>query len=201
MDKKSYAFGMSLAGNIVSSGVHGLDFEDFVAGLRDMMTGNKLKISMEEAGEALEQLYTEIEAEQHERMAEAGKAAKVEGEAFLKENASKEGVVSLQNGLQDKVIHEGSGRKPSATDKVLCHYEGSLPNGMVFDSSYKRGEPASFGLNQVIRGWTEGLQLMAEGSKYELYIPYWLGYGENGSGGAIPPYSALIFTVELIKVL
>ena len=201
MDKKSYAFGMSLAGNIVSSGVHGLDFEDFVAGLRDMMTGNKLKISMEEAGNALEEFYAELEAEQRERMEEAGKAAKAEGEAFLKENALKEGVVSLESGLQYKVIHEGSGRRPKATDKVLCHYEGSLPSGMIFDSSYKRGEPASFGLNQVIRGWTEGLQLMNEGAKYEFYIPYWLGYGENGSGGAIPPFSTLIFTVELIKVL
>jgi len=201
MDKKSYAFGMSLASNLVSSGVHGLNFDDFVSGLKDMMTGNTLKISMEEAGKALEEFYAELEAEQQERMAEAGKAAKAEGEAYLKENAAKEGVITTASGLQYKVIREGNGRSPKASDKVLCHYEGSLPGGMIFDSSYKRGEPASFGLNQVIRGWTEGLQLMKEGAKYEFTIPYDLGYGANGSGGAIPPYSTLIFTVELIKVL
>ncbi len=124
-----------------------------------------------------------------------------EGEEFLAENVKKDGVKVLKSGLQYKVITEGTGKKPKATDKVKCHYEGKFLNGSKFDSSYDRNEPAVFGLNQVIAGWTEGLQLMSEGSKYELYIPYTLGYGETGAPGAIPPYSTLIFTVELLEVL
>ena len=117
------------------------------------------------------------------------------------ENAKKEGVTVLPSGLQYKVIKEGSGKKPGKTSKVKCHYEGRFINGSKFDSSYDRQQPTVFGLNQVISGWTEGLQLMSEGSKYELYIPYTLGYGEAGAPGAIPPFSALVFTVELIEVL
>ena len=124
-----------------------------------------------------------------------------EGKAFLEENAKKEGVVTTKSGLQYEILTEGTGKQPKATDTVRCHYEGSLINGSVFDSSYKRGEPAEFGLSQVIPGWTEGVQLMKEGAKYRFYIPYLLGYGENGAGSSIPPYSTLIFDVELIKVL
>ena len=199
MDKKSYAFGMSLAGNLLQSGVHGLNFDDFVAGLKAMMTGEKLALSMEEAGEALEQFYKEMEEEASERAAAAGAAAKEEGEKFLAQMAKDPEVKATGSGLMYKVIKEGTGRKPKATDKVYCHYEGTFPNGQVFDSSYKRGEPIEFGLNQVIKGWTEGLQLMSEGAKYELYLPYHLAYGESGTHG-IPPCSALKFVVELIEV-
>ena len=201
MDKKSYAFGMSLAGNLLQNGVHGLNFNDFVAGLRDMLEGRDLAITMDEAGNALEQFYAEMEAEQQERAAVAGAAAKEEGEKFLAKAARDPEVRATKSGLMYKVLREGTGRKPKATDQVRCHYEGTFPDGQIFDSSYKRGEPAVFGLNQVIKGWTEGLQLMAEGAKYELYLPYQLAYGEHGAGSAIPPYSALKFVVELLEVL
>jgi FKBP-type peptidyl-prolyl cis-trans isomerase FklB len=181
--------------------VHGLNFDDFVAGLKAMLQGEKLAISMEEAGEALEQFYKEMEEEASERAAAAGAAAKEEGEKFLAKAARDPEVRATGSGLMYKVLKEGTGKKPKATSQVKCHYEGTFPNGQIFDSSYKRGEPAVFGLNQVIKGWTEGLQLMAEGSKYELYLPYDLAYGERGAGNAIPPYSALKFVVELIEVL
>ena len=123
------------------------------------------------------------------------------GEKFLAENAKKESITTLPSGLQYEVIKEGNGKKPSATDRVQCHYEGTLIDGTIFDSSIKRGEPAVFGVNQVIKGWVEALQLMQEGAKWRLYIPYDMAYGEHGAGEMIPPYSALIFDVELIKVL
>ena len=155
MDKKSYAFGMSLAGNLLQSGVHGLNFDDFVAGLKAMLQGEKLAISMDEAGEALEAFYKEMEEEASERAAVAGKAAKEEGEKFLAQAARDPEVRATGSGLMYKVLKEGTGKKPSATSQVKCHYEGTFPNGQIFDSSYKRGEPAVFGLNQVIKGWTE----------------------------------------------
>ena len=130
-----------------------------------------------------------------------GEFMKKDGETFLAANAKKEGVTVLPSGLQYKVLKSGEGRKPGRTDKVRCHYEGTFPNGQKFDSSYDRNEPAVFGVNQVIAGWTEALQLMSEGSAWELYIPYNLAYGEAGAPGAIPPYSALVFKVELIEVL
>ena len=199
MDKKSYAFGMSVASSFFQQGIHIPNIEDFVAGLKAMLTGTKPAISLEEAGEALEAFYKELEEETAERAAAAGAAAKEEGEKFLAQMAKDPQVKATPSGLMYKVIQEGSGRKPKATDKVYCHYEGSFPDGQIFDSSYKRGEPIEFGLNQVIKGWTEGLQLMSEGAKYELYLPYHLAYGESGTHG-IPPCSALKFVVELIEV-
>ena len=134
-------------------------------------------------------------------MAAKGAKVKAEGEDFLKANQTAEGVVTLPSGLQYKVLKEGSGKKPKATDQVKCHYEGTLIDGTVFDSSYRRGEPAVFPLNGVIAGWTEGVQLMSEGAKFRFFIPFNLAYGENGAGNSIPPYAALIFDVELIEVL
>ena len=199
MDKKSYAFGMSVASSFYQQGIHVSNVDDFLAGLKAMLTGAKPAISLEEAGEALEAFYNDLENEAKERNSAAGAAAKAEGEKFLADMAKDANVKATPSGLMYKVIKEGTGRKPKATDKVYCHYEGTFPNGQIFDSSYKRGEPIEFGLNQVIKGWTEGLQLMSEGSKYELYLPYHLAYGETGTGG-IPPYSALKFVVELIEV-
>ena len=195
MDKKSYAFGMSVASSFYQQGIHVNSIEDFLAGLKAMLTGAQPAISLEEAGEALEAFYKELEEETSERAAAAGAAAKAEGEKFLAQMAKDPQVKATGSGLMYKVIKEGTGRKPKATDKVYCHYEGTFPNGQVFDSSYQRGEPIEFGLNQVIKGWTEGLQLM----KYELYLPYHLAYGESGTRG-IPPCSALKFVVELIEV-
>lgn len=201
MDKNSYALGMSIAHNMISSGVKEVAFEDFTAGLKAVLTGAKPEIPFEEAASLLDKYFAEIEEKQRSEAAAMGAAMKKEGEEFLAANAKKEGVEVLPSGLQYKVITEGQGRKPGRTDKVKCHYLGTFPDGTKFDSSYDRGEPAVFGVNQVIAGWTEALQLMGEGSKWELYIPYNLGYGEHGAPGAIPPYSTLVFTVELIEVL
>ena len=201
MDKVSYALGMSIAHNMMHSGVNIIAFDDFMAGLKATFLGEKPAISYDEAGKVLDEFFSEIEAEQAAVKAEAASKFKEEGEAWLKMNSKKEGVVTLASGLQYKVLEQGKGKKPKASDKVRCHYAGTLVDGTKFDSSYDRNQPAVFGLNQVIAGWTEGLQLMSEGSKFEFYIPYQLGYGAQGAHGAIPPYAALIFTVELLEVL
>ena len=201
MDKTSYAVGMMLAQNMLSSGIKKVEFDDFVAGVKAILTGSEPAVPFTEASQLLEAYFTELEAEQKAEAAAMGAALREEGETFLKMNAENEGVVVLPSGLQYKVLTEGTGKKPKATDKVKCHYAGTLLNGVQFDSSYDRGEPAVFGLNQVIAGWTEGVQLMSEGSKYEFYIPYNLAYGEHGAPGAIPPYATLKFVVELLEVL
>ena len=201
MDKNSYALGMSIAHNMLQSGVKEISFDDFTAGLKATLTGAEPEISYEEAGALLDEFFGKIQEEQAARQAEIGELMKKDGEAFLAANAKKEGVIVLPSGLQYKVLKSGEGRKPGLGDKVKCHYEGTFPNGQKFDSSYDRNEPAVFGVNQVIAGWTEALQLMSEGSVWELYIPYNLAYGEAGAPGAIPPCSALVFKVELIEVL
>ena len=201
MDKNSYALGMSIAHNMLQSGVREISFDDFTAGLKAALTGAETAITYEEAGTLLDEFFGKIQEEQAARQAEIGEFMKKDGETFLAANAKKEGVTVLPSGLQYKVLKSGEGRKPGRTDKVRCHYEGTFPNGQKFDSSYDRNEPAVFGVNQVIAGWTEALQLMSEGSAWELYIPYNLAYGEPGAPGAIPPYSALVFKVELIEVL
>lgn len=192
MDKVSYALGMSIGHQLQQMNATDLNIDDFAQAITDVFNGDA-KLSDAEAQAAVQDFFSRKSEEQ-------AKAAKAEGENFLAENAKKEGVKTLPSGLQYKVLREGDGRKPSATDKVECHYEGTLINGEVFDSSYRRGETATFGLNQVIKGWTEGLQLMQEGAKYRFFIPYNLAYGEHGAGQSIPPYAALIFDVELIKV-
>lgn len=201
MDKNSYALGMSIAHNMKTSGVKDVSFEDFTAGLKAVLCDEKPLVSFEEASALLDKYFEEIESRQKAEQAAAGDAMRKTGEDFLKNNAGKEGVKVTASGLQYKVLRKGTGRKPSAKDRVKCHYVGTFVDGIKFDSSYDRSEPAVFALNQVIPGWTEGLQLMSEGAEYEFYIPYKLGYGEHGAPGAIPPYSALIFRVELLEVL
>lgn len=201
MDKTSYALGMSIAHNMLNSGVRDLAIEDFVAAITDAFSGKEPAVPFEEAGEILNKYFEEAEKERAAQAAQMSGQMKEEGEAFLKANAAKEGVVTLPSGLQYKVIKEGTGKKAGASSRVKCHYEGTFINGQKFDSSYDRREPAVFGVNQVIPGWTEALQLMAEGSEWELYIPYQLAYGEAGAPGAIPPCATLIFKVELLEVL
>lgn len=201
MDKNSYALGMSIAHNMIQSGVKEISFDDFTEGLKATLQGKEPAISYEEAGQLLDKYFAQLEEAQAAAQAEIGEAMKKEGAEFLAENAKKEGVAVLASGLQYKVLKEGTGKKPGKTSKVKCHYEGTFTDGNIFDSSYRRGEPAVFGVNQVIAGWTEALQLMSEGSEWQLYIPYNLAYGEAGAHGSIPPYSTLIFKVELIEVL
>ncbi len=193
MEKVSYALGLSMGQNLRSSGVKQLNYAQLAKGIEDVMAGNQPAISYQEAQQVLNDFFTKLEDE-------VAGAEKARGEQFLAENAKREGVKTTESGLQYEVIEATIGQKPAATDTVRVHYEGTLIDGTVFDSSYKRGESISFGLNQVIKGWTEGLQLMSIGSKYKLYIPYYLGYGERGAGAQIPPYATLIFTVELLGI-
>lgn len=193
MDKISYALGLSMGQNLMGSGVQKLAYADLAQGIQDVLEKNQPKVTYQEAQTILGKFFQELET----KIAGEQKAA---GEKFLKENAQRAEVKTTASGLQYEVLEATLGQKPKSTDTVKVHYEGSLIDGTVFDSSYKRGEPISFGLNQVIKGWTEGLQLMSIGSKYKLYIPYQLGYGEQGAGASIPPYSTLIFTVELLGI-
>lgn len=201
MDKLSYALGLGIGRQLAQMGATSLSIDDFATAIKDVLAGAELKVSDQEAQTLMQEFFRKQEEKANAEMAEKGKKAKAEGEQYLADNAMKEGVVTLPSGLQYKVLSEGNGKKPKATDKVKCHYEGFLVDGTVFDSSIRRGEPAVFPLNQVIAGWTEGLQLMQEGAKYRFFIPYHLGYGEHGAGASIPPYAALVFDVELIEVL
>ena len=180
MDKFSYAIGLGIGQNLWSMGARSIDVNDFAQAIKDVLEGNKTAITHNEAMNA-------------ENIAK--------GKAFLEENKKKPNIVTLPSGLQYEVIKEGNGKHPKATDRVRCHYEGTLIDGTLFDSSIKRGEPAVFGVNQVIKGWVEALQLMTEGAKWKLYIPSELAYGAQGAGEMIPPHSTLIFEVELIEVL
>lgn len=194
MDKLSYALGMIIGHNLKGMNVKNLNGTDFANAVNAVLAGAQTEISDSEA----QQIVSTYLQQQQEEQSRAARAA---GEAFLAENAKKEGVTVTSSGLQYTVLRSAIGRKPVATDRVRCHYEGTLIDGTVFDSSYRRGEPATFPLNGVIAGWTEGLQLMAEGAKFRFFIPYNLAYGERGAGQSIPPYAALIFDVELLQVL
>jgi FKBP-type peptidyl-prolyl cis-trans isomerase FklB len=194
MEKLSYALGMIIGHNLKGMNIEGLNTQEFAQAVADVIDGKETRLGDIEAQTLVQKYMQEKEAEQ-------SKALRAEGEAFLAENAKKDDVVVLPSGLQYTVLAEGNDKKPSATDNVKCHYEGRLINGTVFDSSYKRGEPAVFPLNGVIAGWTEGVQLMGEGAKFRFFIPYHLAYGERGAGQSIPPYAALIFDVELIEVM
>ena len=201
MDQVSYALGLGIGHQLLQMGADDLNIDDFAAAIKDVLAGNELKVSNRDAQQIVQNYFAKKEESLNKQRAEQGKAHKEAGEKYLTENAKKDGVVTLPSGLQYKVLQEGNGKKPSAKDSVKCHYEGFLIDGTVFDSSVQRGEPAVFGLQQVIAGWTEGLQLMQEGAKYRFFIPYRLAYGEGGAGSSIPPFATLIFDVELIKVM
>lgn len=200
MDNVSYALGLGIGSQLKSMGAESLNIDDFAQAIKDVLNDSELKISMADSQKIVQKFFQEQEAKQRAAMAETGKKLKAEGEAYLAENAKKDGVITTASGLQYTVLKEGTGKSPKSTDTVVCHYEGFLTNGTVFDSSIQRGEPAAFPLNGVIAGWTEGLQLMKEGGKNRFFIPYHLAYGEAGAAGSIPPYAALIFDVELIEV-
>ena len=201
MDKISYALGLGIGHQLLQMGANELSIDDFSQAIKDVIGGAELKVNDTEAQQIVQDFFQKQEEKQRVAAAEKGKTAKVDGEKYLAENAQKEGVVTLPSGLQYKVLREGNGKKPKATYQVKCHYEGMLVDGTMFDSSVQRGEPATFPLNGVIAGWTEGLQLMQEGAKYRFFIPYQLGYGERGAGSSIPPFATLVFDVELIEVV
>ena len=201
MDKVSYALGLGIGHQLLQMGADDLNIDDFAAAIKDVLAGNELKVSHRDAQKIVQDYFAKKEEVLNAERSAAGKVHKEAGEKYLAENAKKDGVITLPSGLQYQVLREGNGKKPSAHDQVKCHYEGFLIDGTVFDSSLQRGEPAVFGLQQVIAGWTEGLQLMQEGAKYRFFIPYRLAYGEGGAGASIPPFAALIFDVELIQVM
>ncbi len=202
MDKLSYALGHNIGHQLIGMGLgKSLNIEDYAAAIRDVMEGRPEQMSAAEVQQVLQHFFNELEERQQAEAAERGRAARADGEAFLQRNKLRPEVTTTPSGLQYTVLQEGNGRQPKASDTVRCHYEGRLLDGTVFDSSYRRGVPADFGLRQVISGWTEGVQLMKEGAKYRFFIPYNLAYGEHGAGADIPPYAALIFDVELIEVL
>lgn len=201
MDKVSYALGMGIGRQLNDMGAESLNIDDFAQAIKDVLAGGKTQLDAYEAQAIVQEFFQKQEEKQRASAAERHKALKAQGEQYLAENGKKDGVVTLPSGLQYQVLKEGNGRKPKATDQVKCHYEGMLVDGTLFDSSIQRGEPATFPLNGVIAGWTEGLQLMQEGAKYRFFIPYHLGYGERGAGASIPPFAALVFDVELIEVI
>ena len=199
MDKVSYALGLGIGSQLKGMGAESLNIDDFAQAIKDSIAG-KEQIKAAEAQQIVQEFFVEQEKKQRAAAAEKGKQMKAEGEKYLAENAKNEGVVTTASGLQYMVLKEGTGKSPKATDSVMCHYEGFLTDGTVFDSSVQRGTPATFPLGGVIKGWTEGLQLMKEGGKTRFFIPYNLAYGEAGASGSIPPYATLIFDVELIEV-
>ncbi len=194
MDKFSYSIGLGIGQNLKGMGTNDLNVEDFAQAVKDVLTGATPAISHTEARQIVNEYFEQLEARINAENIEKGKA-------FLEENKKNPNVKVLPSGLQYEVIREGNGKQPKATDQVRCHYEGTLIDGTLFDSSVRRGQPAVFGVNQVIKGWVEALQLMSEGAKWKLYIPSELAYGAAGAGEMIPPHSTLIFEVELLEVL
>lgn len=193
MDKISYALGLSIGNNFRASGIRGLEIDDFIKGINDVFNEAKPAIAFDEAQRLLQAYFKDLQAEKFEMNKQVG-------EEFLRINKEKRGVVTLPSGLQYEVLKTGDGQKPGPNDKVRCHYHGTLIDGRVFDSSIERGQPAVFGVSQVIRGWTEALQLMNVGSKWRLFIPSDMAYGAHGAGEAIEPNMTLIFDVELLGI-
>lgn len=200
-DKASYALGMKIGGDLRKQGAtESVDPAITARGFKDALSGSKTLMTEDEQRAALMQLQNEVREKQQTKAHEEGAAARKEGDAFLAANKSKDGVVTLPSGLQYKILTAGSGPKPTATDTVTCNYRGTLLNGKEFDSSYKRGHPESFPVGGVIKGWTEALQLMPVGSKWQLWIPADLGYGDHGAGSDIGPGETLVFEVELLSI-
>lgn len=195
----SYVVGMDVGNSLKNLGTD-LDLDTVVKAIRDVMEGNELLLNESQANELKQAFFQKRQQEAAEQAQEQAAANREKGEAFLAENAQKEGIETTESGLQYEVIEEGEGDQPAASDRVTVHYTGTLIDGTVFDSSRERGQPATFALNQVIPGWTEGLQLMKAGAHYKFYIPSELAYGERGAGDVIEPGSTLIFDVELMEV-
>jgi len=202
-EKFSYALGMNI-GTGYSQGLKkqsvDVDWNLIAQGMKDAAAGSKTRLTQDEAKAVLNEVQTEIQKQQQEKTQQAAAANKTEGEAFLAANKSKDGVVTLPSGLQYKILTAGAGPKPTASDSVKCNYRGTLIDGKEFDSSYKRGQPATFAVGQVIKGWGEALQLMPVGSKWQIFVPSSLGYGERGAGAEIGPNATLIFEVELLSI-
>lgn len=198
-EKTNYAIGANIIGSIRQQGVE-IDLDLVIKGMRDAYSGGKMLLSEEEIRTGIDQYQIAVKQKRSQKMAKASEENRKAGEAFLAENGKKEGVVTLPSGLQYKILKAGSGKKPSDTDTVECNYRGTLINGTEFDSSIARGQPATFKVDGVIPGWTEALQLMKEGDKWQLFIPAELAYGERGAPPRIPPQSILVFEVELISV-
>jgi len=199
-ERQSYAVGMNIGESIHRQPVE-LDVNLLVQGLKDSIAGSKTLLTDDEAKAALSELGQQVKTKQEDKAKQAAESSKKEGETFLAANKTKPGVVTTPSGLQYKILQPGTGPKPTATDKVVCNYKGTLINGTEFDSSYKRGQPATFPVGQVIKGWTEALQLMPVGSKWQLFVPADLAYGDRGAGNDIPPGTTLIFEVELISIV
>lgn len=194
MEKISYALGLSLGNNLLQSGIEKLDYKKLAKGIQDVLEQNEPEISYQEAQAVINDFFQELQTKMNKKNIEAGKA-------FLEANGKRKEVTTLPSGLQYEVIKKGEGKTPAAADTVKVHYEGTLTDGTVFDSSIRRGEPATFGVTQVIPGWVEALQLMPVGSKWKLYIPSELAYGAQGAGQAIAPHSTLVFDVELLDIV
>lgn len=194
MDKVSYALGVIIGNNIASSGLDNVDIASFSQAVGDVINKGELSMTVTEANDIVNDYFAKLQSERFEKNVK-------EGKEFLEANKAKSGVVTLPSGLQYEILQKGEGKTPTLTDQVTCHYHGTLIDGTVFDSSIQRGTPATFGVNQVIKGWTEALQLMPVGSKWRLYIPSDLAYGESGAGQAIEPYSTLIFDVEILDIV
>lgn len=201
MDKLSYALGMSMGHNFKGTGIKTLNSADFAAGVASVYDGVKPEMTFDEAKRIVNEYFAKLEAEMQAEAAKQGEVNRKNGEAFLTENAKREGIKVTESGLQYEVLESGKGDSPKASDNVEVHYTSKLIDGTVFDSSVERGVPASFGVTQVIPGWVEALQLMHEGDKWRLYIPSDLAYGPNGAGGVIGPNMTLIFDVELLRVI
>ena len=201
MNKLSYALGMSMGHNFKGTGIKTLNSADFAAGVASVYDGVKPEMTFDEAKRIVNEYFAKLEAEMQAEAAKQGEVNRKNGEAFLTENAKREGIKVTESGLQYEVLESGKGDSPKASDNVEVHYTGKLIDGTVFDSSVERGVPASFGVTQVIPGWVEALQLMHEGDKWRLYIPSDLAYGPNGAGGVIGPNMTLIFDVELLRVI
>lgn len=194
MDKVSYALGLSMGNNFQSTGIKDLQIDDFTQGMKDVLNNAKTAISYDEARRIINDYFAKLQTEKRELNKKAG-------EEFLRINKEKAGVITRPSGLQYEILQKGTGQIPTSTCKVKCHYQGTLINGTVFDSSIQRGTPAVFGVNQVIPGWQEALQMMPVGSKWRLFIPSELAYGEHGAGDSIEPNSTLIFDIELLDIV